>query len=112
MAVALVTLNRAEANGNPQNICGVVKERTETVCQFTWWCDASLRDKAIHQRFTPREKEVYNQVKKVALYTYLNYENIVDVTKGAMFYHATYVNPRWKYKKTVQIGNHIFYRKA
>jgi len=35
-----------------------------------------------------------------------------EVTGGANHYHATYVKPYWadESKKTVQIGNHIFYK--
>ncbi len=35
-----------------------------------------------------------------------------DITGGAINYHATSVSPSWakKMTKTVQIGNHIFYR--
>jgi len=27
-----------------------------------------------------------------------------------LFYHATYVNPRWQLDKIGQIGQHIFYK--
>ena len=30
--------------------------------------------------------------------------------KGALYYHADYVNPRWKLDKTTIIGRHIFYK--
>ncbi len=35
-----------------------------------------------------------------------------DITGGATNYHATSVNPAWtaKMTKTVQIGNHVFYK--
>ena len=35
-----------------------------------------------------------------------------DYTKGALFYHADYVDPNWSsaYTVTAKIGNHIFYR--
>jgi spore germination cell wall hydrolase CwlJ-like protein len=33
-----------------------------------------------------------------------------DVTQGATYYHADYVNPRWKLQKIDQIGRHIFYK--
>ena len=38
--------------------------------------------------------------------------NFVDITDGALFYHADYVTPAWaKTKiKTVEIQDHIFYR--
>jgi spore germination cell wall hydrolase CwlJ-like protein len=37
---------------------------------------------------------------------------LVDITDGALFYHADYVTPSWaKTKvKTVEIQDHIFYR--
>lgn len=35
----------------------------------------------------------------------------VDPTNGSIFFHEKTVHPNWKYKKTVSIGNHIFYRK-
>jgi spore germination cell wall hydrolase CwlJ-like protein len=41
---------------------------------------------------------------------YANYEKMHDLTKGALFYHADYVNPRWKLEKTAVIGRHIFYK--
>ena len=39
----------------------------------------------------------------------MNHDNMKDNTKGALYYHADYVNPQWKLKKTVTIGRHIFY---
>jgi spore germination cell wall hydrolase CwlJ-like protein len=41
----------------------------------------------------------------------MNYGNIDDVTKGATYYHADYVNPGWNLPKTTKIGRHIFYKK-
>jgi spore germination cell wall hydrolase CwlJ-like protein len=40
----------------------------------------------------------------------INYEFQEDVTSGATYYHADYVNPGWKLKKVDQIGRHIFYK--
>ena len=38
--------------------------------------------------------------------------NILDITDGATHYHADYVSPAWRKSKTktVEIGDHIFYR--
>jgi spore germination cell wall hydrolase CwlJ-like protein len=36
---------------------------------------------------------------------------MADITKGATYYHADYVNPQWKLPKTTQIGRHIFYKR-
>ena len=48
----------------------------------------------------------------MAIYVYANYENLRDITKGALYYHADYVNPRWKLEKTTVIGRHIFYKES
>ena len=42
---------------------------------------------------------------------YLNFDRMKDVTNGATYYHADYVNPGWtKLQKEKQIGRHIFYK--
>jgi spore germination cell wall hydrolase CwlJ-like protein len=40
----------------------------------------------------------------------INFERMEDVTSGATYYHADYVNPGWKLQKVDQIGRHIFYK--
>lgn len=100
VAVALVTLNRMYHPKYPKDICGVVKQRTSSVCQFSWFCNT----------VSIKNKDAYEQAKEVAVYVYANYENLKDITRGAMFYHADYVNPRWKLEKTTVIGRHIFYK--
>jgi N-acetylmuramoyl-L-alanine amidase len=100
LAIALVTMNRVK-HGFSNSICSVVKQKTDKICQFSWKCEQ-------HSKPDPH---LYNRVREVALYTYLNYGMIKDITKGATFYHADYVNPGWKnLKKTTKIGKHIFYR--
>lgn len=102
VAVALVTLNRMQDPRFPKDICGVVKQRTTSVCQFSWFCN----------KVSIKNKEVYEDAKEVAIYVYANYENLKDITKGALYYHADYVNPRWKLEKTTVIGRHIFYKES
>lgn len=102
MAVAIVTMNRVKSHYFPKTICGVVKERNATTCQFSWWCEAKKA----------KNWAVYRRSRDIALDVYLNYNKIDDITEGALFYHATYVRPAWKgVEKTTQIGQHIFYRK-
>jgi spore germination cell wall hydrolase CwlJ-like protein len=101
-AVALVTLNRMQDPRFPKDICGVVKQKTTSVCQFSWFC----------HKVSIRNKDVYEDAKEVAVYVYANYENLKDITKGALYYHADYVNPRWKLEKTTVIGRHIFYKES
>ena len=101
IAVALVTLNRTQDYRFGNDICSVVKQKVNSTCQFTWYCEGK---KAIRNYFA------YNQAKDMALYVYANYEKMPDVTEGALFYHADYVNPRWKLERTTKIGRHIFYK--
>jgi len=112
VAVALVTLNRVNDPRYPNNICGVVKQKARIVkigdsrvtCQFSWYCEKNKRIGDFNK---------YRQAEEIALYVYANYEQIKDFTNGALFYHADYVNPRWKkLVKTTTIGRHIFYKET
>ncbi len=100
VAVALVTLNRLQDPRYPKDISSVVKQRVKSTCQFSWFCMAT----------STKNNKVYEEAREVALYVYANYEKIADVTHGALFYHADYVNPRWMLERTVVIGRHIFYK--
>lgn len=100
LAVALVTLNRVNDPRFPKDICNVVKQKTQGMCQFSWFCEP----------LKPKNQYVYRKNLEVALYAYANYERIQDLTRGAIYYHADYVNPGWKLAKTTKIGRHIFYK--
>jgi spore germination cell wall hydrolase CwlJ-like protein len=115
IAVGLVTLNRVKM-GFDNSICGVVKQRTSNsegliICQFSWWCDTRAKSKSLHKEkyLSAKEKELYNEIKQLAVYVYLNHETMKDKTQGALFFHANYINPQWKLRKTAVIGNHVFY---
>jgi spore germination cell wall hydrolase CwlJ-like protein len=104
-AVAFVTLNRTVDERYPSDICSVVKQKTKRTCQFSWFC---LPMKAID-----KTSEEYKESLSAALHIYANYEKLQDFTEGALFYHADYVNPRWRgLTKTVTIGRHIFYKEV
>lgn len=100
-AVAMVTLNRVNDPRYPKDICSVVKQKVNSTCQFTWFCESKR---------IPKRDATYDQAMAVALLVYANYEKMTDMTEGALFYHADYVNPRWKLEKTTKIGRHIFYK--
>jgi N-acetylmuramoyl-L-alanine amidase len=110
-AVAFVTLNRVYSSYYPDDICGVVKQKTKHVCQFSWYCEEKPKRLSYTKGLTEGQKLLYNEIRDIAIYVYLNYEQLDDPTKGALFYHADYVNPYWKKTKvqTTQIGRHIFY---
>jgi spore germination cell wall hydrolase CwlJ-like protein len=104
VAVAQVTMNRVTSPDFPNDICGVVYQKTtavKTVCQFSWYCDSKHRNRPVGQQ---AYEESYEVAKKVLL------ENFrLDVLKTALYYHADYVNPQWRLQKIGKIGTHIFY---
>jgi N-acetylmuramoyl-L-alanine amidase len=106
VAVAQVTMNRVASGKFGEDVCGVVYQKNvvmeKVVCQFSWACDQVHRNRPIN-------KDAYNESYAVAKKVLL--ENFrLDVLKDALYYHATYVNPRWPLEKIGQIGQHIFYR--
>lgn len=98
IAVANVTMNRAESEKFPDSVCGVVYENK----QFSW--TNSSKNK------TPKDKKVYREIYKLAEDVY--YSRIVDITEGALFYHADSVKPKWakKMERIATIDGHIFYK--
>jgi spore germination cell wall hydrolase CwlJ-like protein len=101
-AVGMVTMNRLYSGKFPQTVCDVVYQKTGNFYQFSWV--------AIKNRLTKIDEEVYNRIVEKAIYIYFNYHMMVDVTRGALFFHADYIKPGWKREKVAHIGRHIFYR--
>jgi spore germination cell wall hydrolase CwlJ-like protein len=98
VAVSNVVMNRVADKRFPKTACGVIKQRWNGSCQFSWVCNnPSIRD-----------RNLYERSKKVAEQVYLGNER--DITSGALFYHATYISPGWRRTKVAVIGDHIFYR--
>ncbi len=101
-AVGMVTMNRLYSGKFPQTVCEVVYQKTGNFYQFSWV--------AIKNRLTKIDQEVYNRILEKAIHIYFNYHALVDVTQGALFFHADYIRPGWKREKVAHIGRHIFYR--
>ena len=59
-----------------------------------------------------QEKKIYARFLELAKGIIRNEYNLIDITDGALFYHADYVKPAWAKTKirTIEIGDHIFYR--
>jgi spore germination cell wall hydrolase CwlJ-like protein len=109
LAVAFVTLNRTKHPSFPSSVCEVVTQKTKYTCQFSWFCQDRER-KTFLDKNSPNNEETYNKILQLATFAYVNYDKIVDPTNGAIFYHADYVNPRWKNVTPIRtIGRHIFY---
>jgi spore germination cell wall hydrolase CwlJ-like protein len=106
VAVAQVTMNRVEHPEFPNDVCSVVYEKNKwsgrTVCQFSWYCDSTHRNRAVGQK---GYAESYEVAKRVLLEGFR-----LPSLEDAIFYHADYVNPNWRYDRIQQIGTHIFYR--
>ena len=105
VAVAQVTLNRAESGKFPADICQVVYQKNviyeKVICQFSWYCDRAHKARPInHAAFAESEAVA----KKVLLEGFR-----LDGLKQALYYHADYVNPQWGKEKVATIGRHIFY---
>ena len=125
LGVTAVVYNRVKDKRFPNTICEVIKQgpikeswKTKKThdpydavyypiknrCQFSWYCDGKSD--------IPYDKKRYNELLKFA-YTIMNNEIIfIDITNGALFYHADYVTPSWAKTKqrTAVIGAHIFYK--
>ena len=99
VAVTHVVMNRVKDERFPKSACAVVHQKSRGVCQFSWVCEGKKR---------VRDMAMYAEAKSAAENVYLG--NTQDVTKGAKFYHANYVNPNWGMRRVTQIGAHIFYR--
>ena len=104
IAVIMVTMNRVSHPEYPNTIKEVVTQRNRRGCQFSWYCDG-LPDKIAN-------KKVYEKIRTLVLTILPVHGTITDMTKGAIFYHAYYVNPHWRKHviRTAKIGAHIFYR--
>jgi len=97
IGVAFVTLNRVEHDNWPDSICDVVYQEK----QFSWT--------HVVKDHTPYERKPYREAQAIARDVIIG--NVVDPSKGAVFYHARWVNPSWTSYVEVSkvIGNHIFY---
>jgi spore germination cell wall hydrolase CwlJ-like protein len=105
VAVGQVTMNRVEHPAFPDDVCHVVYEKNNwsgrIVCQFSWYCDHVHKNRPLGKKY----EESVNVAKMVLL------ENFrLPSLENALFYHADYVNPNWKYTRITQVGRHIFYK--
>ncbi len=103
-AVAEVIVNRASSSRFPDTVCGVVNQganKNRYRCQFTYMCDGLLE--------SINDKSSYARAGKIARMTLWDVN--INLTNGALYYHAKSVNPSWakKLARTGIIGDHKFY---
>ena len=97
LAVGRVIVNRAESDSFPSTYCDVVYQRS----QFSFVRGGRMP--AIKTSST-----AWHRAKAIAK---IAHEGLWDSpAKGALYFHATYVRPRWRLTRVAQVDTHIFYR--
>ena len=94
LAVALVTLNRAQHSLYPSNICSVVYAKN----QFSW----------TNKKLKISDSKAWKRSLDIAYKALSDYDNLSHKFKATHFHHKT-VNPGWNLKRLANIGNHVFY---
>jgi spore germination cell wall hydrolase CwlJ-like protein len=104
LAVAQVTMNRANSSKFPSTVCEVVYQKTGSTYQFSW-----VGEKVSESRNKYAWEECLIIARKAL--TEAKLHDTIYRTQ-AMYYHNTSVNPAWKLKYVAKIGNHLFYTRA
>jgi len=106
VAVAQVTINRAESGQFPNDICKVVYQKNivyeKVLCQFSWYCENASAMK-------PKNTAMFRESEMVARQVLLENFRLPSL-KHALYFHATHINPKWNREKVAQIGGHVFYK--
>jgi len=106
VAVAQVTINRAESGKFPSDICKVVYQKNvvyeKVLCQFSWYCEQANNAK-------PRNLAVFRESEMVARQVLLEGFRLPSLQK-ALYFHAKHINPKWDRERVAVIGGHIFYK--
>ena len=120
LGVTNVVLNRVKSDLYPNTICGVIEDAKisqwwlkekgvikpiKNKCQFSWFCDGYSDE--------PKDDKTYSELFSLAEeFVNGDHKNMIDITGGALWYHADYVHPRWANSKevTAKVGRHIFYK--
>ena len=99
LAVAQVIINRAESSVFPSDYCGVITQRA----QFSF-----VKNGVIPSRRS--NAGAWERARKIAK---IAHKGMWDSEAGdSLYFHATYVSPRWARQKVARatIKSHIFYR--
>jgi spore germination cell wall hydrolase CwlJ-like protein len=103
LAVGQVVINRMNHPSYPGTVCGVVFQRTEVTCQFSWVCENK----------SPINRNSRNWQESLDAAHYLLTHGLrCDKLNDSVLFFKTRTSPFvWKkyYIKVVTIGNHDFY---
>lgn len=97
LAVGRVVVARSESGRFPSSYCGVVFQPS----QFSF-----IRGRSMPS-INRASKQWHNAVRMAVIADQGTWKSPVE---GAMFFHATYVSPRWGKARMAKIDGHIFYR--
>ena len=108
LGVGLVTVNRAQSAKFPGTVCEVVWEKHKhyktkrLTPQFSWTLDGKS-DRVYHEDSWDRSLQIAVRL--------VNGNGYADITSGALWYHADYVDPPWAKQLylTIRIGPHLYY---
>jgi len=106
-AIAEVIFHRMRTGNYGHSICAVVYEgASQPGCQFSFTCNGELALK--------KAGGAWMRAQTLAARILTGEERLGDETLGATNFHAASVDPDWagELTRTVQIGNHVFYRNA
>lgn len=100
-AVAQSIMNRVGHDSFPNSVCGVVYQKTASICQYSWACNKKRRIK--NQKEYKEALEIARDaVSKKVVHTKV-------YKKKAIFFHSRRTNPRWKYNRVYADADHVFY---
>tara|TARA_B000000532_G_scaffold202298_1_gene169137 strand:- start:2021 stop:2623 length:603 start_codon:yes stop_codon:yes gene_type:complete len=120
VATTQVVYNRVNSEEYPNTICEVIEQAKisqwwlkekgivkpiKNKCQFSWFCDGYSDE--------PKDDKTYSELFELAeQFVNGEHEGMIDITGGALWYHADYVHPRWAnhLEVTTKVGRHIFYK--
>jgi len=102
VAVGQVVLNRMNSPKYPKTACGVVNQRIDGVCMFSWKCEEH-RPVSNQRAWKESQRVAYELLSR-------DRSEIIDITEGATHFHSVKVRPGWKHHRVTRIDDHIFYR--
>ena len=109
LAVAEVVFHRLRHGDYGHSICAVVYEGAgSSGCQFSFTCNGELEEQ--------KSQVAWHAAEVLAARILTGEVALKDITGDATHFHAASIAPDWAgdvgMERTVQIGNHIFYRRS
>ncbi len=104
-AIAEVIFHRLGEKNYPGSICGVVYQGSNNKgCQFSFACNGDMKK--------AKNRKAWKSAQMLAAQILTGAERMKGLTNRATHFHAISVQPNWadQLHRTIQIGNHIFYR--